>query len=51
MKPMSEKYGANDEGAKRDTEAITGAYFPETRSGKGGFELLMDLHGVCAMFG
>jgi hypothetical protein len=51
MKPVSEKYGSNKDGAKRDTEAITGAFFPSTRSGKGGFELLMDLHGVYAMFG
>lgn len=51
MKPMSDKYGANTQGAKRDTEAITTAFFPKTRSGKGQFELLMDLHGVYAMFG
>jgi hypothetical protein len=51
MKPVSKKYGSNVQGAQRDTEAITTALFPETRSGKGGFELLMDLHGVFAMFG
>ncbi|KAJ9093048.1 hypothetical protein QFC21_006539 [Naganishia friedmannii] len=50
MKPVSEKYGSNVQGAERDTEAITSAFFPATRSGKGGFELLMDLHGVFAMF-
>jgi hypothetical protein len=51
MKPMSDKYGANTQGAQRDTEAITTALFPDTRSGMGGFELLMDLHGVYSMFG
>ncbi|KAJ9105039.1 hypothetical protein QFC19_003670 [Naganishia cerealis] len=51
MKPVSKKYGSNTKGARRDTEAITTGFFPATRSGKGGFELLMDLHGVYAMFG
>ncbi|KAI5449249.1 hypothetical protein NCC49_005165 [Naganishia albida] len=51
MKPMSDKYGANTQGAQRDTEAITTALFPDSRSGMGGFELLMDLHGVYSMFG
>ncbi|KAJ9112097.1 hypothetical protein QFC22_006397 [Naganishia vaughanmartiniae] len=50
MKPVSKQYGSNVKGARRDTEAITTAFFPSSRSGKGGFELLMDLHGVFAMF-
>lgn len=51
MKPMSDQYGANTQGAERDTEAITTALFPDTRTGMGGFELIMDLHGVYSMFG
>jgi hypothetical protein len=51
MQPMSDQYGANTQGAQRDTEAIITALFPDTRSGMGGFELLMDLHGVYSMFG
>ncbi|KAJ9091667.1 hypothetical protein QFC21_007142 [Naganishia friedmannii] len=50
MKPVVERYGANDERAKRDTDSMLEALFPARRSGKGGFELIMDLHGVYAMF-
>ncbi|KAG7531329.1 hypothetical protein FFLO_04450 [Filobasidium floriforme] len=51
LKPFSEKYGARDQEAERDTKAIRAALFPDSRTGHGSFELLLDVQGLYTMLG
>lgn len=44
LKPFSEKYGARDQEAERDTKAIRAALFPDSRTGKIRFPL--DARGL-----